>query len=425
MKNIVTLFVALMFAVAGCIQTKIPSENGIPKPVLDKYEETKIEYTNSLGTQLVTCKKDSDSVYVVSGSGGYSGTSYYYDTLGNFIGKGWYDDTGQGSTPINLAGYDCKQIKDSKKEQTEDFPVLEGLGRPLENNYYICKHQTDSKRIYESRFCGKDTCWSKFYDENGQLIEETKEYGIGVGTNNTSQTKVTDCKRTTEEYFKSKVNNSIENNAVNLTIVEQYQKFSDAGCVSDPLTDTNSINCENTSFVKQFNCQEPMWMQTRVEGSELTPPLMLLTCNVEGERPYVAHPIESYFGCDGGFLYRCITYVAANESGFMHIKRPSDLAQIIGPIETKEEARAFTLLSVIHSDAKLVFENESIIFTSNVTRTQEGFRVTIYQSGSIFGCYDHTDYEKVTYELTKEGRLTEKERTLAYTEKLGYTICAD
>lgn len=92
----------------------------------------------------------------------------------------------------------------SSAKSNNDFPVLEGSGKPMATNYYVCKDEKSGEVVYHSQWCGDDTCWSNFYDNKGKLIEDTPEYGGGTITEYKVKTKVVDCKRTTKEYFATK-----------------------------------------------------------------------------------------------------------------------------------------------------------------------------------------------------------------------------
>lgn len=83
------------------------------------------------------------------------------------------------------------------------FPIIEA-GEPYEPNYRVCESPETGLRIYESYWCGDDSCWSKFYDEKGELIESSNEYGPGSG-GMPPVTKRINCKHTTKAYFQSKV----------------------------------------------------------------------------------------------------------------------------------------------------------------------------------------------------------------------------
>ena len=87
----------------------------------------------------------------------------------------------------------------------DDFPILDGLGEPLSTNYFVSKSEATGERVYRSSRCGDDTCWNNYYDSKGNLLEETPEIGPGTPRQYEIKTKVTDCKRTTQDYFISKV----------------------------------------------------------------------------------------------------------------------------------------------------------------------------------------------------------------------------
>lgn len=89
--------------------------------------------------------------------------------------------------------------------QNENFPVLEESAEPMGDAFYVCQDQVSGERIYRSSRGGDDTHWLKFYDTNSNLLEETPEIGPGTPRQYEIKTKVKNCKRTTKEYFESKI----------------------------------------------------------------------------------------------------------------------------------------------------------------------------------------------------------------------------
>src|SRR3989344_6587100 len=94
-----------------------------PIQVLDKYEELNIQYKNSIGVFLRKCTKDNELIFVVDGSGGFSGISYYYDKEGNDLGNYIWDDIiepNEPKAPVDLEGFVCQDLK-----------VMEGIPEPF------------------------------------------------------------------------------------------------------------------------------------------------------------------------------------------------------------------------------------------------------------------------------------------------------
>ncbi|MFA4887047.1 MAG: hypothetical protein WC595_02450 [Candidatus Nanoarchaeia archaeon] len=98
--------------------------------------------------------------------------------------------------PRNL--YDTRIIFTGEK-------ILVNYQKIFEPNYFICEDPKNQEKIYEKLGCGDDSCWSNFYNKEGELIEETPEYGLGSGSEYEIKTKVKDCETITEEQFKKKV----------------------------------------------------------------------------------------------------------------------------------------------------------------------------------------------------------------------------
>ena len=109
-------------------------------------------------------------------------------------------------TRVVLLGI-CLMIAACVPEKVYDsgpFPVLEGNPPTIGMRYSVCTG-TEGERIYMSARCGDDTCWIKYYNGNGELIEETPEVGPGTPSQYRIRTQVRDCARTTEKFFRSKV----------------------------------------------------------------------------------------------------------------------------------------------------------------------------------------------------------------------------
>ncbi len=87
-----------------------------------------------------------------------------------------------------------------------DFPIVDEPDRPFETSYKVCEDPVTGARIYKSTFSGDDSGWASFYDEGGKLIEATPEMGPGALNNLKPNTEVENCVRTTEKYFKSRIN---------------------------------------------------------------------------------------------------------------------------------------------------------------------------------------------------------------------------
>jgi len=108
----------------------------IPKSVLLKFQELSQTYNKSLGALLEECtQKGIDQnkltgsrygvVYVVTGSGGYTGISYYYDKGGQELGYSEFTDAIDMNNPppqppIDREEYQCTMIKQSKNTFVEE-----------------------------------------------------------------------------------------------------------------------------------------------------------------------------------------------------------------------------------------------------------------------------------------------------------------
>ena len=93
-----------------------PSEE-IPPSVLEKYQALqKSAYESSLGVTIRSCKREGRIVYVVSGSGGFTGENFYYDDMGQAMGSYHWDDViepNEPLPPVDLSKYECTVLKKS------------------------------------------------------------------------------------------------------------------------------------------------------------------------------------------------------------------------------------------------------------------------------------------------------------------------
>jgi|GEM_PF-3960496 len=100
------------FLIAGCVK-----DGGLPLTVAARYEQLALLHSGSLGAAIEICRSGNESLYIVSGSGGFSGETYYYGGNGRPLGEySWNDarEPGEPKPPIDISGYDCKIIEKSK-----------------------------------------------------------------------------------------------------------------------------------------------------------------------------------------------------------------------------------------------------------------------------------------------------------------------
>ena len=102
-------------------QEDIPQQNNktqqIPFNILSKYEELDREYKDSFGAAVEFCIKDSEEIYKVWGSGGYTGVTFYYAKDGTEIDSYYWDDViepNEPKPPINILEYNCTTLKKSE-----------------------------------------------------------------------------------------------------------------------------------------------------------------------------------------------------------------------------------------------------------------------------------------------------------------------
>jgi len=137
MRNVIILAIGLliMLFAYGCenlgenVQEPIEPDTeveqvdyqDIPENILSRYEELKPIYEDSLGSNIQSCTKEDEMIYTVSGSGGFTGITLYYDVEGTEIGKYEFGDVIDPETPpqeppIDIEGYECTIILDSDSE---------------------------------------------------------------------------------------------------------------------------------------------------------------------------------------------------------------------------------------------------------------------------------------------------------------------
>ncbi len=93
---------------------------GVPSSVLTKYEEVETVYKRSLGARISSCVKDNEKVFVVSGSGGFTGVGFYFTDGGVELGNSsWTDEIDPNhpppKPPVNIQEYECNTIRESEQ----------------------------------------------------------------------------------------------------------------------------------------------------------------------------------------------------------------------------------------------------------------------------------------------------------------------
>ena len=127
-KIIITLIVGILLTASvfiGYVTIKNSDDRiiitpDIPSAVLAKYEELEPQYRGSLGTSISSCTKATENIYLVSGSGGFSGVTFYYTEQGRELGSSYFEDAIDPNNPppkppINLQEYTCTIIQESEQ----------------------------------------------------------------------------------------------------------------------------------------------------------------------------------------------------------------------------------------------------------------------------------------------------------------------
>ncbi len=119
------LLVASFFIGYFIIKYERTSIGDIPPSVLAKYEELEPQYRRSLGTSISFCTKATENIYLVSGSGGFSVATFYYDEQGKELGTSYFEDAIDPNNPppkppVNLQEYACTTIQESEQLVDEE-----------------------------------------------------------------------------------------------------------------------------------------------------------------------------------------------------------------------------------------------------------------------------------------------------------------
>lgn len=99
-----------------------PGSAPVPPAVDTKYNELSTMYIDSLGTRIERCVKDDETIYVVSGSGGFSGVDEYFTESGKSLGSFEWDDMvvvgeEEPRPPRNKEQYTCATVKETKQSR--------------------------------------------------------------------------------------------------------------------------------------------------------------------------------------------------------------------------------------------------------------------------------------------------------------------
>lgn len=83
------------------------------------------------------------------------------------------------------------------------FPVVKMNSGVFQTSYEICQDKSSKNKVYVSSRCGDDSCFEKFYDASGHLVE-SGEFGPGTLFNQEPKIQTKNCLQTTQLYFKIK-----------------------------------------------------------------------------------------------------------------------------------------------------------------------------------------------------------------------------
>ncbi len=197
---------------------------------------------------------------------------------------------------------------------------------------------------------------------------------------------------------------------------DSLQPFLDAGCQQGN-TSEYVLKCQDTELISTFDCLPNLYV--REEGGAFG--IFLATCFTRATQMPIEKQKE-YFSCDGGFFYSCKSYISWKNGQFIQIKNKKELAPLVSPINTTEEAMNYVLL--VEDGTQNITLNETL-FEQRTKKIEDTFLVTIYAPDRTYGCFDTIHYEAIQYEVAANGDITERNRTVVYTRKLPGMICAD
>lgn len=112
----ITLIVYVAYTLTESRSIVYDVETGVPQNVANGYKDLGETYKDSLGTSLILCDSTTEeSLYVVSGSGGFSGQTLYYSSRGKLIDTWEWTDVNPPTPPIDTSeesGYTCTTLEE-------------------------------------------------------------------------------------------------------------------------------------------------------------------------------------------------------------------------------------------------------------------------------------------------------------------------
>ncbi|MEW6721900.1 MAG: hypothetical protein AB1324_01420 [Candidatus Micrarchaeota archaeon] len=395
-----------------------PPSGGVPQSARDKYDDLAGEYSAGLGAYLERCEKPGSTVYAVSGSGGFSGVTYYYDANGSQIGPAFYwDDTVEPNEPlppVDTSSYSCDILERSGEGFVPETPsevedgyqnLSEAYDESLGASLYDCSENGSKKYIVVGS--GGFSGITVIYDANGSEVRRYSWDDIFMAGEEPAPFD-------TERYDCALVRES-KPMPLPTEPEDEVREFIDAGCTFDG----SSLDCSNTSI--DFGCT--FGMQRREEGATLDPRLNLVQCNVwVHQQNLSAEEMDTFFYCSGGLLFTCKSYVYGENGSFFQIRNLTGLAAKAGPVDSAEEAMAFVMLSNPVYGSLTVDDKA---FFGGSEPSGEDYRVTVYAPDRVFGCYDEVNYEEIIFTVGKNGSVAEESRSVVHNRRLDGAICVD
>jgi hypothetical protein len=205
------------------------------------------------------------------------------------------------------------------------------------------------------------------------------------------------------------------------TMASSIQNDSNALIEAGCLAEDYSLNCDRLGLAEGFGCMRIINASPALEN--LSPQLPIVECL------YLSEDYNSQEGIlrEGCMMPLFRKYIIKQGNEFKLIESIEDFRSIFAPVETKEEALAFSVAltsSLPRYDTSVpedYFQVSSFITPTYAKETEEGYLVHLFDK-EICGCGSHP-YYAIDYLVTKAGNVTELSREEVFNSTM--QICVD
>jgi len=193
--------------------------------------------------------------------------------------------------------------------------------------------------------------------------------------------------------------------------------FIDAGCFAEDYI----LNCDSLGLDQRFSCMQISNASLALEN--LSPQLPIVECL------YLSKDYNSQEGIlrEGCMMPLLRRYIVKQGEEFKLIESIEDFWSIFAPVETKEEALAFSVAltsSLPRYDTSVpegYFPVSSCITPTYAKETEGGYLVHLFDK-EICGCGSHP-YYAIDYLVTRDGNVTELSREKVFDSNM--QMCVD